>query len=59
MGTENIKTYSFVGSELWLNGVNYVEPDMNAINDIVNKMQHGEPEPEVLPEENPGAAPMQ
>ena len=59
MGTENIKTYSFVGSELWLNGVNYVEPDMNAINDIVNKMQHGEPEPEVLPEENPDAAQMQ
>ena len=57
MGTENIKTYSFVGSELWLNGVNYVEPDMNAINDIVNKMQHGEPE--VLPEENPDAAQMQ
>lgn len=57
MGTENIKTYSFVGSELWLNGVNYVEPDMNAINDIVNKMQHGEPE--VLLEENPDAAQMQ
>ena len=30
---------------------------MNAINDIVNKMQHGEPE--VLPEENPDAAQMQ
>ena len=47
---ESIKTYSFVGSELWLNGVNYVEPDMTAIADIVNKMQHGEPQPEAVPE---------
>lgn len=45
-GTENIKTYSFIGKELWLNGVNYVEPDAAAIADIVDKMQHGEPEPE-------------
>ena len=59
MGTESIKTYSFVGSELWLNGVNYVEPDMTAIADIVNKMQHGEPEPEVVPEASPDAAQMQ
>ena len=50
MGTESIKTYSFVGSELWLNGVNYVEPNMAAITDIVNKMQHGEPEAMVVPE---------
>ena len=50
MGAESIKTYSFVGSELWLNGVNYVEPDMTAIADIVNKMQHGEPQPEAVPE---------
>ena len=36
---------SFIGEELWLHGVNYVEPDMAAIADIVDKMQHGEPEP--------------
>ena len=45
-GTANIKTYSFIGNELWINGVNYVEPDAAAIADIVDKMQHGEPEPE-------------
>ncbi len=44
MGTEGIKTYSFVGETLWIHGVNYVEPDMAAIADIVDKMQHGEPE---------------
>ncbi len=45
IGSENIKTYSFIGEELWLHGVNYVEPDRAAIADIVDKMQHGEPEP--------------
>ena len=45
IGSEDIHTYSFVGSELWLHGVNYVEPDMDAIAEIVDKMQHGEPEP--------------
>ena len=50
MGKEDIKTYSFVGHELWLNGVNYVEPDMTAISDIVYKMQHGEPDPVAEPE---------
>lgn len=49
-----VHTYSFVGNELWLNGVNYVEPDMDAIAGIVDKMQHGEPEPEVT-EEQPQA----
>lgn len=56
MESINIKTYSFVGNELWLNGVNYVEPDMTAIADIVNKMQHGEPEPAVEPEADGTAA---
>ncbi|MGM9525512.1 MAG: LCP family protein [Peptococcaceae bacterium] len=46
ISSEAIHTYSFVGQELWLNGVNYVEPDMAAIAEIVDKMQHGEPEPE-------------
>ncbi len=44
IGSEDVKTYSFIGETLWLNGVNYVEPDMDAIADIVYKMQHGEPE---------------
>lgn len=43
ISSEAIHTYSFVGQELWLNGVNYVEPDMAAIAEIVDKMQHGEP----------------
>lgn len=56
MESINIKTYSFIGKELWLNGVNYVEPDMTAIADIVNKMQHGEPEPAADPEADGTAA---
>lgn len=56
MESINIKTYSFIGKELWLNGVNYVEPDMTAIADIVNKMQHGEPEPAADPEADDTAA---
>ena len=56
MESINIKTYSFIGKELWLNGVNYVEPDMTAIADIVNKMQHGEPEPAADPEADSTAA---
>lgn len=47
IGQENFKTYSFVGEPVWLHGVNYVEPDMKAIAEIVDKMQHGEPEPAV------------
>lgn len=45
IGSEDVRTYSFVGEAVWINGVNYVEPDMTAINDIIDKMQHGEPEP--------------
>ncbi len=56
MGTEGIKTYSFVGTGVMINGVSYVEPDMTAIADIVNKMQHGEPKPEVVPETDGAAA---
>lgn len=44
-GTENIKTYSFQGKPVMIHGVSYVEPDLEAIADIVDKMQHGEPEP--------------
>lgn len=46
IGAEDVKTYSFIGEAVWINGVNYVEPDMDAINEIVDKMQHGEPEAE-------------
>lgn len=59
MGKEDMKTYSFVGHELWINGVNYVEADQEAIANIVYYMQHGEPEPvaqetaEVDPAQNP------
>lgn len=52
VGPENFKTYSFVGEPIWLHGVSYVEPDMEAIAEIVDKMQHGEPEPVTDPVEN-------
>jgi LCP family protein required for cell wall assembly len=50
INSESVKTYSFIGESVYIKGVNYVEPDMDAINDIVDKMQHGEPEPEQEPE---------
>ena len=46
LNSESVKTYSFVGGSVYINGVNYVEPDMAAIQEIVDKMQHGEPEAE-------------
>ena len=49
IGSEDVKTYSFTGESVWIEGVNYVEPDMDAIHDIVDKMQHGEPEPAAEP----------
>lgn len=49
ISASDIKTYSFIGESVWIQGVNYVEPDMDAINDIVDKMQHGEPEPVTEP----------
>lgn len=49
IGSEDVKTYSFTGESVWIDGVNYVEPDMDTINDIVDKMQHGEPEPAAEP----------
>ena len=46
LNSESVKTYSFVGGSVYINGVNYVEPDMASIQEIVDKMQHGEPEAE-------------
>lgn len=42
LSSENVHTYSFVGGSVYINGVNYVEPDMAAIQEIIEKMQHGE-----------------
>lgn len=42
ISSEKVHTYSFVGGSVYINGVNYVEPDMEAIQEIVDKMQHGE-----------------
>lgn len=39
---ENVHTYSFIGGSVYINGVNYVEPDMTAIQEIIEKMQYGE-----------------
>lgn len=50
IGSEDVKTYSFIGESVWIQGVNYVEPDMDVINDIVDKMQHGEAESVDAPE---------
>ena len=41
LNTESVHTYSFVGGSVYIDGVNYVEPDMDAIEEIVDKMQHG------------------
>jgi len=46
LNSEKVHTYSFVGGSVYINGVNYVEPDMAAIQEIVEKMQHGEPKAE-------------
>ena len=46
LNSEKVHTYSFVGGSVYIEGVNYVEPDMEAIADIVDKMQHGEPKAE-------------
>ena len=58
-GTENIKTYSFQGQPVMIHGVSYVEPDLAAIADIVDKMQHGEPEVPEGTQPEDGAAPQQ
>lgn len=42
LSSEKVHTYSFVGGSVYINGVNYVEPDMEEIQKIVEKMQHGE-----------------
>ncbi len=42
LNSEKVHTYSFVGGSVYINGVNYVEPDMEEIRAIVDKMQHGE-----------------
>lgn len=52
INSEKVHTYSFVGGSVMINGVSYVEPDMAAIQEIVDKMQHGEPDPAA---ENPEA----
>lgn len=56
IGADDVRTYSFTGEAVWINGVNYVEPDMDAINEIVDKMQHGEPEPPADAQSADGAA---
>ena len=54
LSADKLHTYSFVGGSVMINGVSYVEPDMAAIQEIVDKMQHGEPAP-VAPEDAAGA----
>ncbi len=53
LNADKLHTYSFVGGSVMINGVSYVEPDMAAIHEIVDKMQHGVPEPTV-PENTEG-----
>ena len=50
IGSDDIKTYSFVGKSLKINGVDYVEPDTMAIKEIVDKMQHGDSNAETVEE---------
>lgn len=42
ISSEKVHTYSFIGGSVYINGVNYVEPDMEEIQKIVDLMQHGE-----------------
>ncbi len=59
INSEKVHTYSFVGGSVYINGVNYVEPDMEEIRAIVDKMQHGQQPAEPVaenPEENTEAA---
>ncbi len=42
LNPEKMHTYSFIGGSVYINGVNYVEPDMEEIRKIVDLMQHGE-----------------
>lgn len=51
LNSEKVHTYSFIGGSVYINGVNYVEPDMEEIQKIVEKMQHGV-QPEVPVETN-------
>jgi len=57
ISADNFKTYSFVGTPVWIHGVSYVEPDMTAIADIVDKMQHGEQTAEPTTDEPTAADP--
>ncbi len=41
LNSEKVHTYSFIGGSVYINGVNYVEPDMEEIEKIIDKMQHG------------------
>lgn len=41
LNSENVHTYSFIGGSVYINGVNYIEPDMAEVQQIVEKMQHG------------------
>ncbi|MBQ2994660.1 MAG: LCP family protein [Peptococcaceae bacterium] len=52
LSSDKVHTYSFVGGSVYINGVNYVEPDMEEIKAIVDKMQHGEQPAEEHSEEN-------
>ena len=52
LSPDKVHTYSFVGGSVYINGVNYVEPDMEEIKAIVDKMQHGEQPAEEHSEEN-------
>ena len=52
LSSDKVHTYSFVGGSVYINGVNYVEPDMEEIKAIVDKMQHGEQPAEEQSEEN-------
>lgn len=49
----SVKTYSFTGEGMMIDGISYIKPDMTAIEQIVEYMQYGEPEPDpaALPEE--------
>ena len=51
ISSEKVHTYSFIGGSVYINGVNYVEPDMEEIQKIVDLMQHGE-QPAAPVEEN-------